>query len=114
MAKVILFGRVEGVMPLVSREGKTYGYQLGLSIEFKNKYGQIEKQITDIRYSDKTRMAVENAVRDLVGKDVYVECWVRGDTYNGKTRVEYNYQIDTPIIDASKADPFGQARIKAA
>lgn len=110
MAKVIIMGVIEGVQTLTSKAGKVYGYNLGLSSMFTNKYGQQEKRIIDVRYSDLAREQVERSVAQLIGKEVYVEVYVTANEFNGKVRIEYNYQRDTPIIDANVSDPYGNSK----
>ena len=111
MAKIIIMGVIEGVQILTSKAGKVYGYNLGISSMFTNKYGQSEKRIVDVRYSDRTKMDVERAVSQLINKEVYLEAYVTANEFSGKVRVEYNYQPDTPIIDANTSDPYGTAKL---
>ena len=110
MAKTLVMGTVLGFQVLTSKQGKVYGYNLGIASEFTNKYGQPEQRITDVRYSDRTKNDVERMATPLIGKEVYVEVYVTANEFNGKVRVEYNYQPDTPIIDSNISDPYGNAR----
>ncbi|QBF81279.1 hypothetical protein EXU30_00325 [Shewanella maritima] len=116
MAKLFVQGVVEGFQTLTSKAGKVYGYNLGISSSFTNKYGQPEKRIVDVRYNDQTRAEVERMAAPLVGKEVYVEVWASGNEFNGRVNVEYNFQRDSKIIDANLADPYGEVRksVKAA
>lgn len=110
MAKTLVMGTVLGFQVLTSKQGKVYGYNLGIASEFTNKYGQPEQRITDVRYSDRTKNEVERMAMPLIGKEVYVEVYVTADEYQGKVRLQYNYQPETPIIDANLSDPYGNAR----
>lgn len=110
MAKTLVMGTVLGFQVLTSKQGKVYGYNLGIASEFTNKYGQPEQRITDVRYSDRTKNDVERMATPLIGKEVYVEVYVTADEYQGKVRLQYNYQPETPIIDANLSDPYGNAR----
>lgn len=110
MAKTLVMGTVLGFQVLTSKQNKVYGYNLGVASQFTNKYGQPEQRITDIRYSDRTKNDVERMSTPLIGKEVYVEVYVTANEFNGKVRVEYNYQPDTPIIDANVSDPYGAAK----
>lgn len=110
MAKTLVMGTVLGFQVLTSKQNKVYGYNLGIASEFTNKYGQPEQRITDVRYSDRTKNDVERMATPLIGKEVYVEVYVTADEYQGKVRLQYNYQPETPIIDANLSDPYGNAR----
>lgn len=110
MAKTLVMGTVLGFQVLTSKQGKVYGYNLGIASEFTNKYGQPEQRITDVRYSDRTKNEVERMAMPLIGKEVYVEVYVTANEYQGKVRLQYNYQPETPIIDANLSDPYGNAR----
>ncbi|MEL4302584.1 hypothetical protein ACE02Z_13345 [Shewanella xiamenensis] len=110
MAKTLVMGTVVGFQVLTSKQGKIYGYNLGIASEFTNKYGKTEERITDVRYSDRTKNDVERMAMPLIGKEVYVEVYVTPNEFNGTLRVEYNYQPETPIIDANLSDPYGNAR----